>query len=177
MTIVRFCFWDGVSLWNPDWPQTQYVARNGLGLLMQLSGPQTAGVVNTGGGQRTTYGSRFFPFTIWVWEIRLGLWSWIFELRSRYGVQVVLELMTFLPQPPHFCALISAPHCTLTSCVFGFSIWKDYQGWRDGSVVKSTDCSSKGPEFKSQQPHGGSQPPVMRSDALFWCIWRQLQFT
>jgi hypothetical protein len=42
-------------------------------------------------------------------------------------------------------------------------------GWRDGSVVKNTDCSSKGPEFKSKQPHGGSQPSVMRSDALFWC--------
>jgi hypothetical protein len=38
---------------------------------------------------------------------------------------------------------------------------KKVQGWRDGSVVKSTDCSSKGPEFNSQQPHGGSQPPVM----------------
>jgi hypothetical protein len=34
-----------------------------------------------------------------------------------------------------------------------------------------TDCSSKGPEFKSQQPHGGSQPSIMRSDnALFWCV-------
>jgi hypothetical protein len=44
------------------------------------------------------------------------------------------------------------------------------QGWRDGSVVKSTVCSSKGPEFKSQQPHGGSQSPVMRSDALFWGV-------
>jgi hypothetical protein len=43
-------------------------------------------------------------------------------------------------------------------------------GWRDGSAGKSTDYSSKGPEFKYQQPHGGSQPPVMRSDALFWCI-------
>ena len=84
---------------------------------MRLSGPQTAGVVNTGGGQRTTYGSRFFPFTLWVWEIRLGFCSWIFDLRSHYGVQVVLELMTFLPQPPHFCALIFAPHSTLTSCV------------------------------------------------------------
>jgi len=41
-------------------------------------------------------------------------------------------------------------------------------GWRDGSEVKSIDCSSRGPEFKSQQPHGGSQPSVMRSDALFW---------
>ncbi|KAM7339728.1 hypothetical protein ACRRTK_000343 [Alexandromys fortis] len=42
------------------------------------------------------------------------------------------------------------------------------QGWRDGSVVKSIACSSKGPEFNSQQPHGGSQPFVIRSGALFW---------
>jgi hypothetical protein len=40
-------------------------------------------------------------------------------------------------------------------------------GWRDGSAVKSTDCSSRGLEFKSQQPHGGSQPHVIGSDALF----------
>ena len=33
--------------------------------------------------------------------------------------------------------------------------------------VRVPDCSSKGPEFKSQQPHGGSQPSVTRSDALF----------
>jgi hypothetical protein len=44
------------------------------------------------------------------------------------------------------------------------------ESWRDGSVVKSTDCSSRGPEFKSRQPHGGSQPSVMGSDALFWCV-------
>jgi hypothetical protein len=31
---------------------------------------------------------------------------------------------------------------------------KKLWGWRDGSAVKSTDCSSKGPEFKFQQPHG-----------------------
>jgi hypothetical protein len=31
-------------------------------------------------------------------------------------------------------------------------------GWRDGSAVKSTDCFSEGPEFKSQQPHVGLQP-------------------
>jgi hypothetical protein len=44
------------------------------------------------------------------------------------------------------------------------------RGRRDGSEVKSTDCSSRGPEFNSQQPHGGdSQPSVMGSDALFWC--------
>ena len=43
-------------------------------------------------------------------------------------------------------------------------------GWRDGSAVKSTNCSSRGPEFNSQQTHGGSQPSVMRSDALFWSV-------
>jgi hypothetical protein len=52
--------------------------------------------------------------------------------------------------------------------VTSFSPFKNsIEGWRDGSVIKSTECSSKGPEFKSQEPHGGSQPLVMRSDALF----------
>jgi hypothetical protein len=44
------------------------------------------------------------------------------------------------------------------------------RGWKNGSAVKSTDCSSRGPEFNSQQPHDGSQPSVMGSDALFWCV-------
>jgi hypothetical protein len=35
-------------------------------------------------------------------------------------------------------------------------------GWGDSSVGKSINCSSEGPKFKSQQP------PIMRSDALFW---------
>jgi hypothetical protein len=29
---------------------------------------------------------------------------------------------------------------------------------------------NEGPEFKFQQPHGSTQPFVMRSDALFWCV-------
>jgi hypothetical protein len=48
-------------------------------------------------------------------------------------------------------------------------------GWRDGSVVTSTDCSCRGPKFNSQQPHGSSQLSTMRSDALFWCVWGQWQ--
>jgi hypothetical protein len=44
------------------------------------------------------------------------------------------------------------------------------RGWIDGSGVKSIDCSSEGPEFKFQQPHGGSKPSKMRSDALVWCV-------
>jgi hypothetical protein len=38
--------------------------------------------------------------------------------------------------------------------------------------VRAPDCSSEGPEFKSQQLHGGSQPSVTRSDALFWSVRR-----
>ena len=41
--------------------------------------------------------------------------------------------------------------------------------WRDGSALKSTDWFSKGPEFNSQHPHGGSQASVTESSALFWC--------
>ena len=33
-------------------------------------------------------------------------------------------------------------------------------GWRDGSALKSTDCSSRGPEFNSQHPHGSSHLSV-----------------
>jgi hypothetical protein len=43
---------------------------------------------------------------------------------------------------------------------------KNLTGWRDGSVVKSTGCSPRGPEFNSQQPS------VIGSviDALLWCV-------
>ena len=47
---------------------------------------------------------------------------------------------------------------------------EDVRVWRDGSVVTLVDCSSRGPEFNSQQPHGGLQPSVMGSDALFSCV-------
>lgn len=33
-------------------------------------------------------------------------------------------------------------------------------GWRDGFVIKSTDCSSRSPGFSSQQPDDSSQPYV-----------------
>jgi hypothetical protein len=67
--------------------------------------------------------------------------------------------------------------CSLNNCASGFSkktrldaLKHTFWVWRDGSVLKSTGCSSRGPEFSSQQPHGGSQPAVMNSDTLFWCV-------
>lgn len=38
---------------------------------------------------------------------------------------------------------------------------KEAQGW-------GTSCFSGGPEFNSQKPHGGSEPSIVGSDALFW---------
>ena len=65
--------------------------------------------------------------------------------------------------PWHVCKPL--PH-TKERNVKIFESW----GWRDGSAGRSTDCSSEGPEFNSQPPYGGSQPPIMSSDALFWCV-------
>jgi hypothetical protein len=52
---------------------------------------------------------------------------------------------------------------SLCNIVKGTLKKQNYGGWRDGSAVNCTDCSSRGPEFKSQQPDGGSQPSAMRS--------------
>jgi hypothetical protein len=54
--------------------------------------------------------------------------------------------------------------------LFYFIYFKDSRAGEMAQWVRAPDCSSKGPEFKSQQPHGGSQPSVTRSDALFWCV-------
>ena len=43
-----------------------------------------------------------------------------------------------------------------------------WKGEGDGSAVKSSGCSSRGPEFNSQQLHGVLQSSIMRSGALFW---------
>jgi hypothetical protein len=43
-----------------------------------------------------------------------------------------------------------------------------YSSQRDGSEVKSTVCSSRGPKFNSQQLHGVSQPSELGCGALFW---------
>jgi hypothetical protein len=53
----------------------------------------------------------------------------------------------------------------------------DIMGWRDDSAVKITDCSSRGLEFNSQHPHGGSQPSVMGSYALLVCLKRATMYS
>ena len=50
---------------------------------------------------------------------------------------------------------------TITASLGRSLLQEGESDWRDGSAVKNTDCSSRGPGFNSQQPHGGSQPSVM----------------
>jgi hypothetical protein len=51
--------------------------------------------------------------------------------------------------------------------IIKLSIKEIQQGWREGSVVKRTDCFFQ-VLLNSQQPHGDSQTPVVESVALFW---------
>jgi hypothetical protein len=110
-------------------------------------------------------------------------------LESYSVVQVALKPMILLPQPLQSwdcrCVIgysllwltacspsrdsFTLIHCYYY-CYFSCQVKFHCGGWRDGSEVESSDCSSRGPEFKSQQPHGGSQPSVMSSDVLFWCV-------
>ena len=47
---------------------------------------------------------------------------------------------------------------------------RTYGEWKGGLVVKSTDCSPEGPEFKSLQPYDDSQPSVLRFDSPLWSV-------
>ena len=42
----------------------------------------------------------------------------------------------------------------------------EFKGWRDSSELNSTDCSSRDPEFDSQQLHCGSQPSTVRMSSF-----------
>jgi hypothetical protein len=75
------------------------------------------------------------------------------------------------PQDPELSRTSrDAPHLGAWTPSSEPDLEREQLGWRDGSEVKRTDCSSEGPKFKSQQPHGGSQPCIVGSSALFWCV-------
>jgi hypothetical protein len=52
----------------------------------------------------------------------------------------------------------------------GKRIYKLFFFTKNPDMGAGENCSSEGPEFKSQQPHDGSQPSVRRSDSLFWSV-------
>jgi hypothetical protein len=79
---------------------------------------------------------------------------------------IKLEDLGSIPQDSHSRRKIITPRCLLSLRVHNgrarrqedaiIKKKKITQGWRDGSAVKGTDCSSRCPEFNSQQPQGGS---------------------
>nr|AAH31479.1 Als2 protein [Mus musculus] len=86
--------------------------------------------------------------------------------------KVLLKLATCFEVVGFVCAPPNTREAKSQSSLFALSLLK-MLGPGAGEMaqwVRAPDCSSEGLEFKSQQPHGGSQPPVMRSDALFWSV-------
>ena len=59
--------------------------------------------------------------------------------------------------------------------ILQFSLRVHYQGKREGSAVKSTSCSSRGPWFASQHPHCGLEPSVtlVPEDPVFSGLHRE----
>jgi hypothetical protein len=74
----------------------------------------------------------------------------------------VLGLKERHHRPACFIGRYTCINMSIKQCYFGAG---EMAQW-----VRAPDCSSRGSEFKSQQPHGGSQPSVTRSDALFWSV-------
>ena len=98
-------------------------------------------------------------------------------------VHIHEHMYTHAYTPTHKLKLKS--HRGALQCVFGDKDinWKQFtvtlqetrlQGWWDGSVVKSSDYSSRGPRFKSQHPHGSSQlsvtPVPENLTSLYQCV-------
>ena len=159
------------------------------------------GRTREGWRQDSDQGSKFFFFLrlfvlrIWVhcsctdgrepscgyWELNSGPWEkQSVLLTAEPSLQLKAPSLIFResPQtPPLFQLGYVAKQAQRSVCSSKFLEEIACAGWWDGSADKSTNCSSKGPEFKSQQPHGGSQPSVTRSDSIFWSVWRQLQCT
>jgi hypothetical protein len=60
--------------------------------------------------------------------------------------------------------------CIPDKCINLVVLEKKEEAGEMAQWVRAPDCSSEGQEFKSQQPHGGSQPSLTRSDSLFWSV-------
>lgn len=73
------------------------------------------------------------------------------------------QIFWLFPPAPYLpelsCSSVQGDHCPLPSRTqnqksLHFLPWKKHpQGWRDGSAVKNTGCSSKDPGFNSRHPH------------------------
>jgi hypothetical protein len=68
-----------------------------------------------------------------------------------------------------------AARCNVTLCLCLYPLLKSsLRGAGEMACqLRALTALTVSPEFNSQQPHGGLQPSVMGSDALFWCVRRQ----
>jgi hypothetical protein len=87
-------------------------------------------------------------------------------------VQALRHVAIWLKRCPHMLSIaVVNAITTINSWTRRFILsYSLFPAHHEGKSWQEPVYSSEGPKFKSQQPHGGSQPPVMRSDALFWCV-------
>lgn len=97
------------------------------------------------------------------------------NISSSCGMRDWAQGLTYAAQVPYSWAGSPALGCF----VFLIYIWLKhvlslcFGGWRNGSVVKSTRCSSRKPRFNSQHLRGGSQlsvTPVCSYLTLYWHV-------
>ena len=116
---------------------------------------------------------RVAPISSYIWMLNNREWHYLRRIRRcvLFRVKEVSLGVSFAMPPCHDDTGLNLWNCKQ---VYNKLFYKSCPGgWRDGSDVKSTNCFSRGPEFNSQQPHGGSQPSVMGYNTLLWCIWRE----
>ena len=72
----------------------------------------------------------------------------------------------------HFLSLVLCRVCDVRVFLFGFGLLIKYnlQGWKDGSVVKSTYFSSIGTEFRYQHPQCVSHKHLFLKLQGFQCL-------
>jgi hypothetical protein len=85
------------------------------------------------------------------------------EVRHRCGRNGISEQG---PTQLSYCLCLTKTDRSLNS----FAMARKKKSLRNQKVIRSTDCSSRGPEFNSQQKHGGSQTFVIGCNDLLWCV-------
>lgn len=110
--------------------------------------------------------------------------SWLCGWTFSYFLYIFKTIVLFFSLWPIYIEFYSSHITIFCNCVYTWI--ESTQGWGWTSVIKYTGCPCRGPRFKSQYPHGGSQLSVTpvsgnltpSSDPLghqahIWCSCKQ----
>jgi hypothetical protein len=94
----------------------------------------------------------------WLTQVKSALEGNLLYARNGQNVECTCRIPALRQEDQEFQASLSYL-VSLNYLDTWVTISKDKKGeggWRDGSLVKSTGCSSRGPKFNSQHAHGSS---------------------